>query len=112
MNRVVNSKRIASDAPSGVMPPLRLRPEDCPAPNESASFTPKQGQYLAFIYAYTRVLRRPPAEADIQRYFMVTPPTVHQMLITLERSGLIRRKPGVPRSIELLVSPDSLPVLR
>jgi len=57
MNRVVNSKRIASDAPSGVMPPLRLRPEDCPAPNESASFTPKQGQYLAFIYAYTRVLR-------------------------------------------------------
>ncbi len=86
MNRVVNSKRIASDAPSGVMPPLRLRPEDCPAPNESASFTPKQGQYLAFIYAYTRVLRRPPAEADIQRYFMVTPPTVHQMLITLERS--------------------------
>jgi hypothetical protein len=31
-----------------------------PAP----SFTPKQGQYLAFIYAYTRVLGRSPAEAD------------------------------------------------
>jgi hypothetical protein len=24
-------------------------------------FTPKQGQYLAFIYAYTRALGRPPA---------------------------------------------------
>jgi Mn-dependent DtxR family transcriptional regulator len=71
-----------------------------------------QGQYLAFIYAYTRVLGRPPAEADIQKYFKVTPPTVHQMLITLERKGLIRRKPGVARSIELLVSADSLPVLR
>jgi len=70
------------------------------------------GQYLAFIYAYTRVLRRPPAEADIQKYFDVTPPTVHQMLITLERKGLIRRTPGVARSIELLVAPDSLPVLR
>jgi Mn-dependent DtxR family transcriptional regulator len=74
--------------------------------------TPTQGQYLAFIYAYTRVLRRPPAEADIQKYFDVTPPTVHQMLITLERKGLIRRTPGVARSIEVLVAPESLPVLR
>jgi Mn-dependent DtxR family transcriptional regulator len=75
-------------------------------------FTEKQGQYLAFIYAYTRVLGRPPAEADIQRYFKVTPPTVHQMVLTLERIGLIRRTPGVGRSIELLVEPESLPVLR
>ena len=79
---------------------------------QSPLFTEKQGQYLAFIYAYTRVLGRPPAEADIQRYFRVTPPTVHQMLLTLERNGLIRRKPGVARSIELLVEPESLPVLR
>jgi Mn-dependent DtxR family transcriptional regulator len=83
-----------------------------PAAAQSALFTAKQGQYLAFIYAYTRVLGRPPAEADIQRHFKVTPPTVHQMLGTLERNGLIRRKPGVARSIELLVSPESLPVLR
>jgi Mn-dependent DtxR family transcriptional regulator len=78
----------------------------------SQLFTPKQGQYLAFIYAYTQVLGRPPAEADIRRHFKVTSPTVHQMVITLERTGLIRRKPGVARSIELLVSPESLPVLR
>ena len=76
-----------------------------------SQMTPTQGQYLAFIYAYTRVLRRPPAEADIQKYFEVTPPTVHQMLITLERKGLIRRTPGVARSIELLIAPDALPVL-
>ena len=79
---------------------------------QSGLFTPKQGQYLAFIYAYTRVLGRPPAEADLQRHFKVTPPTVHQMLVTLERTGLIRRKAGVARSIELLVSPETLPVLR
>jgi len=76
------------------------------------TLTPKQGQHLAFIYPYTRVLGRPPAEADIQQHFKVTPPTVHQMLVTLERKGLIRRKPGVARSIELLVSPESLPALR
>lgn len=75
-------------------------------------FTEKQGQYLAFIWAYTRVLGRPPAEADLQRHFRVTPPSVHQMVITLEREQLIRRQPGVPRSIEILLEPENLPVLR
>jgi DNA-binding MarR family transcriptional regulator len=74
-------------------------------------FTSKQGQYLAFIDAYTRVHRKPPAEHEIQRYFGVTPPSVHQMILTLERAALIRRQPGVPRSIEVLVPPEDLPVL-
>jgi DNA-binding FadR family transcriptional regulator len=75
------------------------------------SFTAKQGQYLAFIDAYTRVNRRPPAEHEMQHYFGVTPPSVHQMILTLERVGLIRRQPGAPRSIEVLVPPEDLPVL-
>ncbi len=37
-------------------------------------FTPKQGQYLAFIHAYTLVNGRPPAQADMQRFFQVTRP--------------------------------------
>ena len=74
-------------------------------------FTPKQGQYLAYIHLYTRLHRRPPAEADIQQYFQVTPPSVHQMLVTLERAGFIRRQPRVARSIELLVDPKHLPEL-
>ena len=75
-------------------------------------FTPKQGQYLAFIDAYTRVNRRPPAEAEMQRHFGVTPPSVHQMILTLERAGFIRRQPGVARSIEVLIPPEHLPVLQ
>lgn len=74
-------------------------------------FTPKQGQYLAFIHVYTLVLGRPLAQADLQRHFRVTPPSVHQMLLTLERSRLIRRQPGVARGIEVLVHPDALPRL-
>jgi Mn-dependent DtxR family transcriptional regulator len=74
-------------------------------------FTPKQGYYLAFIYVYMRLMGRPPAQADIQRHFKVSPPAVHQMLVTLERRGLIRREPGVARSIELLVPPKTLPIL-
>jgi DNA-binding MarR family transcriptional regulator len=79
-----------------------------PAP----SFTPKQGQYLAFIYAYIQLNGRAPAEADLQRYFRVTPPSIHQMVLTLERAGLIHRQPGVARSIQLLVEPEALPILR
>lgn len=75
-------------------------------------FTQKQGQYLAFIYAYTMVMRRPPAEADLQRHFGVTPPTVHQMVLTLAQARLIHRTPYVARSIELLLDPALLPVLR
>ena len=75
-------------------------------------FTPRQGQYLAFIHAYTLVIGRPPAEADMQRFFRVSGPTVHQMVVGLERAGLISRQPGVPRSIHLLVPRAVLPELR
>jgi DNA-binding MarR family transcriptional regulator len=85
---------------------------DQPTENMGPRFTAAQGQYLALIYAYTRVLGRPPAEADIQRHFKVTPPSVHQMVLTLERNGLVKRRPGVPRSLEILIAPERLPVLR
>jgi Mn-dependent DtxR family transcriptional regulator len=74
--------------------------------------TKLQGQYLAFIYTYTKIHRRPPAEADMQHYFEVTPPSVHRMVLELEQKGFITRQPGKPRSIQLLVAPDNLPVLR
>ena len=76
------------------------------------SFTEKQGQYLAFIYYYGLVNRRPPAEADIQAFFGVTPPTVHQMIIELERRGLIRRTPRQARSIAICVPADEIPRLQ
>ncbi len=79
--------------------------------DDATGYTPLQGQYLAFIHAYTTIHRRPPAEADMQAFFRVTPPSVHQMVLHLERLGLIRRTPGAPRSIALLVTPSSLPML-
>ena len=75
------------------------------------NFTPKQGQYLAFIHLYTRLPRQPPAETDMQEFFRVSPPSVHQMVLTLERAGFIRRQPRVARSIEVLVDPKHLPEL-
>ncbi len=75
-------------------------------------WTGLQGQYLAFIYGYTTIHRRAPAEADMERFFRVTPPAVHRMVLELERRGFIRRTPGMARSIELLVPAERLPVLR
>lgn len=80
-------------------------------PTGSHRFTQKQGQYLAFIYVYAHMFHQPPAEADMQRHFRVTPPSVHQMVLALERDGLITRQPGVARSIAILVPPHELPIL-
>ena len=76
-------------------------------------FTPLQGQYLAFIHLYTKVNGRPPAEADMQRYFSVTPPTVHRMVVELDRKGLVTRTtgPGRGRSLCVAVDPATLPSL-
>jgi len=74
-------------------------------------YTSKQGQYLVFIYYYTKVNGRAPSEADMQRYFQVTPPSVHQMVLTLESNGFIERIPRQGRSIRLLISRAELPDL-
>lgn len=83
-----------------------------PVADRLPRFTEAQGQYLAFIYAYATLHRRSPAEADMRRFFGVTAPSVHRMVIELETRGLIRREPRTPRSIELLVAPEALPILR
>ncbi len=66
-------------------------------------YTEKQGQYLAFIYYYSKIHGRAPAEAEMQQYFRVSPPSVHQMVLTLEARGLIARTPGEARSIRVLI---------
>lgn len=74
-----------------------------------ADVTPTQGRYLAYIHAYIEGFGVPPAESEIADAIGVSPPSVNQMMKTLERKGLIRRQPRVPRSIEVLVAPDTLP---
>ena len=61
------------------------------------------------MQCYTKINGRPPAEADMQQYFKVRPPYVHQMVVKLESLGLVERKPGVGRSIHVLIDPDTIP---
>ena len=80
-------------------------------PPVQGTYTARQGQYLAFIYYSTKIHRQSPAEADMQRYFQVSPPTVHQMILSLEKSGLIERTAGQSRSLKLLLPREPLPDL-
>lgn len=84
---------------------------DGKASDTENAYTPLQGQYLAYIYYYTKLNGQPPAERDMEYYFRVTPPAVHQMVLTLEKKGFIFRIPGKPRSIKLRLTREQLPDL-
>ena len=87
--------------------------QSCPRPTVQLklAYTPQQGQYLAFIYYFTKIHGEPPSEAEMQRYFRVTPPSVHRMVRGLESNGLISRIPRRSRSIRLLIDRAELPDL-
>jgi len=65
--------------------------------------TKKQMEYLTFISKYISKFGRAPAESDIQRHFLVSAPSVNQMMQMLERKGFITRKPNTPRSTQVCV---------
>jgi DNA-binding MarR family transcriptional regulator len=91
-------RRLRPGAANGTMVPMR------------GPYTPLQGQFLAFIYYYTKVNRQPPAEADMAAYFGRSPASVHDMLVRLEQMELVKR-PTKPRSIRLLIERCELPDL-
>lgn len=82
-----------------------------PQPARHPRWTDRQGQYLAFIYDYTKVNRQPPAETDIARFFGLAPPSVHRMVVELVERGLLSRTPGAARSLRVLVPRAELPEL-
>lgn len=75
---------------------------------EKILWTEIQGQYLAFIFYYTKINRRPPAQRDFQIFFSVSPPTVHQMILMLEKKGFIARTPNAPRSLTVRINCQDL----
>lgn len=67
----------------------------------------RQHEYLDFIRKFTARYGVPPAETDMARHFLVSAPSVNQMVKTLERRGYITRERGpsgqtVSRSIRIV----------
>ena len=81
-------------------------------PAKHPLFTEKQGQYLTYIYFYTKINFRPPAQRDIENYFQVSAASVHSMIKTLKSKKLLSSKQGKPRSLKLLIGKKSLPKLK
>jgi repressor LexA len=75
------------------------RSTECPAAIQPTS---RQHAYLGFLRKYMSRFGCSPAESDVQRHFLVSAPSVNQMMQMLERRGFIVRQPGVPRSIRLV----------
>jgi hypothetical protein len=99
------AKTRASDSPP-------TEPDTRKKPQGNVKFTPRQGQFLAFIHLYRKLHRRGPAETDLTAFFRITPPSVHAMVVKLEELGLVTREPGVPRSMRVAVAAKRLPELQ
>ncbi|HEY1189167.1 MAG TPA: helix-turn-helix domain-containing protein [Gemmata sp.] len=93
----------ATASPAAPVEPSRDR--------RAATFTARQGQFLAFIHLYRKLHRRGPAESDLRAFFGVTAPAAHAMVVKLEELGLITREPGVARSMRVAVPAGRLPEL-
>jgi len=77
----------------------------------AGSVTHRQGQYLAYIYYYTKVHRIPPSENEIAEFFGVEGLSAHQMILTLEAKRLLSRTPGQPRTLRVLPPRAEIPDL-
>ena len=102
--RLDDTERDDDEAPREVTDVPRREPD-------RLRFTALQGHYLAFIHQYTQLHRQAPAESDYQRHFKVSPPSVHRMIVALEKRRLIRRDPGQARSVRVLLAADEIPDL-
>jgi hypothetical protein len=55
-------------------------PLQTPTTNHNpAQWTDRQGQYLAFNYAYTTIRGQAPAERDMEGFFRTSPPSVRPL---------------------------------
>ncbi len=45
------------------------------------------------------------------KFFRVTPPAAHSMVVKLEELGLVTRETGVARSIRVTIPVDEIPAL-
>jgi LexA DNA binding domain len=98
-----NATTVAIDSGSAELNVAPKRTGDPPPTQGAQQPTKRQFEYLAFIAKYIARFGRSPAESDIERHFLVSAPSVNQMMQTLERLGFITRQRGVPRSIRICI---------
>jgi DNA-binding MarR family transcriptional regulator len=81
------------------------------AKRSGSAFTHRQGQFLAFVYWYTKLHRQGPSELELMTFFGLTPPSVHSMIVKLHQLGLVSRRPGKARSVRVSLAKEEIPEL-
>jgi hypothetical protein len=76
-----------------------------------ADFTPRQGEFLAFIHSYARVNRQEPTERDLERYFRISSSGIRDMIERLEWGKFIACSEDQPRHLRVLIPVEQLPEL-
>lgn len=74
-------------------------------------FTPRQGQFLAFIHNYTKVSGQAPTDRDLERYFKISSSGVREMIERLEWGKFVACSDGKPRTLRVLIPAEQLPEL-
>ena len=93
--------------PEGLLVQVTGPPEATTESNAAAHHpTKRQLDYLLFIRKYIARYGRAAAESDIERHFLVSAPSVNQMMQMLERRGFVTRQSGVPRPARLCIDLD------
>lgn len=101
------SALVIEQTPRGMSVVLHERTERTRRSTSKDQPTARQREYLEFIRKYMARYGVAPAESDIADHFMVSAPSAHLMVKTLERRGFISRGRDVfgsivPRSIRVL----------
>lgn len=95
---------------------FRVRIDPAPKLDRSVMppFTKKQGQYLAFIYNYSKIHGRAPAESDLQRYLhhaAVGSPATGEFAAWCEHAR-IAHWVGPAETLQIQASAEAHPVLQ
>lgn len=72
----------------------------------STPATPRQFDALGFARDHLRDKGYPPTILEIAAYLGVTRNAANDLMVGLERKGLIQRTPGIARGLRIVVEPQ------
>jgi len=61
--------------------------------------TPRQAKALRFIRDCLRLHDLPPSMEEVARHLGISPPAAYDLIVRMERAGLVHKTPGKPRSV-------------
>lgn len=74
-------------------------------------YTPRQGQFLAFIHHYAKVSGQAATDRDLERYFQLSSSSVRDMMERLAWGKFVAASGDTPRTYRVLIPVEQVPEL-